>query len=135
MNNIEPAKIHIPPVQHIKTFRFIGYYIQEVDVMHGFIRKVYKGGNVGLYFEEGMYPYRCFGLSELCPPKYTQAQINGGIINRIYIAWGVYFQFTASFAPQTSFGNQDIGVVCKDPPVPVFIGISKIRFGDTGAHA
>jgi len=62
MNNIEPAKIHIASVQHIKTFRFIGYYIQEVDVMHGSIRKVYKGGNVGLYFEEGMYPYRCFGL-------------------------------------------------------------------------
>ena len=103
--------------------------------MHGSIRKVYKGGNVGLYFEEGMYPYRCFGLSELCPPKYTQAQINGGSVDRIYIALSVHFQFIAPFAQHTGFANQHIGVVCKDPPVPVFIGISKIRFGDTGAHA
>ena len=92
--------------------------------MHGSIRKVYKGGNVGLYFEEGMYPYRCFGLSELCPPKYTQAQINGGRIDCIHIALRVYFKFSASFAQHTGFGNQHIGIVCKDAPVPVFIEVS-----------
>ena len=70
------------------------------------ISNVYKGWNIGLDIELSMYPDRCFGLSELCPPKYTQAQINGGSIDRIYIALCVHFQFIAPFAQDTRFSKQ-----------------------------
>src|SRR4051795_381021 len=115
MDNIEPAKINIASVQDIKTLLFVSDLIQEVDIMNCSVCKVYKGGEIGLDIELGMYPHRCFGLSELCPPKYTQAQINSGRINGIYIAFCVHFQFIAPFAQHTGFSNQHIGVVCEDP--------------------
>jgi len=69
--------------------------------------------------------YPALGLSELCPPKHVQAQVYGGGVQGIHIAFNLNLKIVPIIALSSLF-NQDDGKLLKDFAAAFFVGLAQV---------
>lgn len=121
---VEPKEVEITTVYDVERADFQNQVVQNVDVVQLAVGNVDEGRDAAAKIEQGMQLDRPLGLSELCPGKDGQAQVDGGGVQSI----DRLVEFHPEVFVQIEFaGNryQCMGQVGVDAPVANFVGVGQ----------
>ena len=83
MNLEESAEVQVTPVHHVKRSRFDGQDVEYLDVAHLAIADVNEGRNRPAQIQQRVHLHRRLGAAKRRPVEQTQAQVDGGRVQRI----------------------------------------------------
>ena len=134
MGRIKPFEIQIPPIDNIESSRFEDQLIEDIDVVNFAVSNNDKGGNTSSEIQKSVQLHSAFVNSEFGPREKRQTQIDGSRVQSV----GGLIQLDAKGVvgiKPTSLGNENLGKVGIDPPIPDLIGMSQSVAGDVASKA
>ena len=131
---MKPGEVQKATIHNVEGACFQRDYIQDVDLVEFSVGDVDKSRDTAPQIQQGMETHSPLGLSESCPGKEGQAQVDGrGIqgIDRVLEFHGQRF-LLVEFP-----GNADqmVGKIGIDAPVPHLVGFRQGTAGDLAADA
>jgi len=129
MDCMKAIEIQIPPVDDVKGSWFEDQLIQDIDVVNFAMSNNDEGGNTSSEIQKRVQLHSTFVDSEFGPREKRQTQIDGGGIQGV----SSLIQFDAKRIvgiEATRSGNENLGKVGIDPPIPDLIGMSQGIAGD-----
>lgn len=99
MELLQPCKVHLGLVHNVKRASLdvdmLCEDIEHIDVLHLAIADMNKTGDRSTQIHQGMQHDRSLGAAKWQPKKQTQAQINGGYVQRVQVRAHQRFEFGA----------------------------------------
>ena len=134
LDSKQSCKVNVSAVEDINTSSFNEHLIHKMDVMNQTVCNLHKHRDRPGKIDLSVKLYRCFFLSEICPRKHRQAQINRGSINGINHLVDV--ESVGVFAIKSPcLINQNLRQRFVDAPISAFVCISKVSAGDIATNS
>ena len=83
MHFVQAGEIQIASIHHVKRARFDGQDVEHIDIPHLAVADVDERGNCAAQVQQRMHLHRRFGLPKWSPVEQTQAQVDGGGVQRV----------------------------------------------------
>ena len=134
LDSKQSCKVNVSAVEDINTSSFNEHLIHKMDVMNQTVCNLHKHRDRPGKIDLSVKLYRCFFLSEICPRKHRQAQINRGRINGINHLVDV--ESVGVFAIKSPcLTNQNLRQRFVDAPISAFVCVSKVSAGDIATNS
>ena len=124
MNRMKSGKVDIAPIHDVDGSCFDEKLVEDVHFVNLAVGNNHHRRDASPKIQEGMELYRSFVLSELCPGKERQAEVDDRGVQCIYCLIQLHAEGVACIELPGS-GDQDLGEVGIDPPVPYLVGIGQ----------
>ena len=83
VNNVQPGKVQVTPVQQVKRSWLEFQFVQRIDLVRLAIGDVNEAGDISPQVQQRMKLDGGLGGAKRCPGKHRQTQIDGGGIERV----------------------------------------------------
>ena len=134
MKGIEPEEVQIRPVQDIEGSGLERKIVEDPDIVRFSFCHMDKRGDRSTQVEKRMELDGALAFAESGPREKRQAQVDRGRIEGVNCVLEVQADVLVA-VESTGFGNEHLGEVGVDAPVPRFVGIGQVVAGDAAADA
>ena len=134
MHLIQPREVHVAPIHDVKSPSFDGQDVEHLDIAHLAVADVDEGGNRASQVQQRVHLHRRFGGAKRRPVEQTQAQVNGGGVQRVNGSIDVDVQRLAG-VQISGARHQPHGQCVVDTPVAQTQGVGQRRARWHALHA
>ena len=79
----ESPEVQVTPIHHVKRSRFDRQDVEHFDIAHFAVADVNEGRDRSTQIQQRVHLHRRLGAAKRCPVEQTQAQVDGGRIQRV----------------------------------------------------
>ena len=134
MKRVESEEVQIRPIQDIEGSGLKREIIEDPDIVRSSFCHMDKRGDRSTQVEKRMEFDGALAFAESGPREKRQAQVDRGGIEGVNCV--LEFQADVLVAVEsTGFGDEDLGEIGVDAPVPHFVGIGQVVARDAAADA
>ena len=128
----QSLEVVVASVENVERARLVGYRVHRLNVMNRRRRDVDEGRNLGFDIVHRVNFDTAFRGPELRPFEHAQAQVDGGRVERIDVA----FELEDVRTPLSScFVYHVVSKVLKDTAVPILVGLGQVAPRDMFPHS
>ena len=129
---VQSLEVVVASVENVERARLVGYHVHRLNVMNRRRRDVDEGRNLGFDIVHRVNFDTAFRGPELRPFEHAQAQVDGGRVERIDVA----FELEDVRTPLSScFVYHVVSKVLEDTAVPILVGLGQVAPRDMFPHS
>jgi hypothetical protein len=120
-------------IHDVECSRLGQQLIEDVDLVHFAVADVNKDRDIAAQVEQRMQFDRCFGTPKRRPWKDRQTQVDRRGVERVHRLFQIDAKGIVG-VELASHGDQSLGEVCVDTPIPNFVRIRQSAARDAAAN-